>query len=189
MLALGLRGLLTRKPFLLSSRVWQWALGAFMVTFALSAVELLLRYPGSTFSLILLFPVAVWGVLVFRMVRQPPSYIVIGVSEDAFYNALRAALLKLDLPYTESAMRLQLTSINANLRIAASPSSGVGTLTIAERQHAPTLKAIADALGQALSAEPGPLKRMTTIVLVISGVLGIAFAIYLAFDMLVKNQL
>ncbi len=183
LIVVALRGALARKPLLVSSRAWTWGYSAFLLVFLSYMVETYLRYPSTGIPWANIFIFALFGISAGFQIWQPPIYMAFGVTEDRLYGALRSALHKLDFAYEESPLRLKLTSLDATLRIGRSPINGVATVAIGERKHSSTMKTIARAIGEALSAEPGPVNWTTAIVFTVLGVVVLVFAGFMVYEL------
>jgi len=184
-LALGLRGIVTRRPFLLPARrvIWVvWILPLGFVPLLLPARELFFDLRGNTLNfvgiLVLLVFVLVFGMIFMRLWRERDAYLAFGVTDESFQQALHSALSTLDLPFEESFSRLKLTTVGADLEAAVQSSMGAGGLRIVQSQHRSTLKSIANAMNEYFRTVPCKVNITTSIYYCIMGVLMIAPVIY-----------
>lgn len=145
MLILGLRGLLTKRPFLISAR---WMFIAFMVVFLPPAVSNILSpHPfRSSYQLLEWLPVLMILVVSVLLWIQMKGYLAFGVTEKSFRDGLLAALEKLQLPFEESLSSIHLTSIGVHLQVAVQSWVGSGQIKVKKGRHSPLLKKIVQAM-------------------------------------------
>src|SRR4030043_310487 len=77
------------------------------------------------------------GICLFGLVNWRPSamYFVCGVNDASFRDALVYALNQLNLPFEETIWRIQLLSLNADLRIGMAAWRGIVLVNLKQRQH------------------------------------------------------
>ena len=139
-LGIGLRAILTKRPFLISNR---WMLSLIFV----------LLVPGILFtSRALSGNIAGWVTPLFHVIillmmwYQLKGYVAYAVTDTSFREALVAALQKLQMPYEESLSVIRLTSVNADLQVAVQSWMGTGTIKVKQRAHRSVLKEIVSAM-------------------------------------------
>ena len=167
LLIIGLRGIFTRTPFLLSNR---WLLLFMLVSFV---PGIIMPFFFSIYDMDLmdwLIP-AIYSVVLVMMFFALKGYAAYGVSDTTFREALLAALEKLQLPYEESLSTMKLTSIDADLQVAIQSWLGSGVIKIKQREHRSVLSEIAAEMNRHFSLSSGPIKLITFIFYVIMGVL------------------
>lgn len=180
-LSIGLRGTITKRPFLLSARQLKWFL-------------LLCCAPGLIYSVAIIFffqrlsrhasalQFAQWlniillGVLIFVLWKQSSGYIVFGVTEESFREALVSALTKLNIPFQETISRLRLTEANADLQAAVNAGMGMAQLRIKPGQHGPLLKQIGETMSEYYRSTTVQVNQIACVVYTILGAFMIAFA-------------
>ncbi len=126
---IGLRGLVTRRPFLLSSR---WFYAIFLLSILPQAIFPLVQAfsgraqpsmsDGLFFWLILIVFVALAGYLALAM----RGYIAIGVTQESMRQGLFASLDELQMPYKESIGSVELIADAAELEVAIQGWIGTG---------------------------------------------------------------
>jgi hypothetical protein len=180
-LALGLRGIVTSRPFLLpaSQLIWvMWILPIGLLPMLVPARELFFNLRSNTLGVAGIFSllvfVLVFGMLFLLLWRERDAYWAFGVTDESFQQALHSALSRLDLPFEESFSRLKLTSVGADLQAGIQSSMGAGELRIEQPQHRSTLKSIADAMNEYFKTEPCKVNITGSIYSCIMGVLMIA---------------
>ena len=145
MLLMGLRGLVTRRPFLFSGR---WIL-FFTLAMFLGMMVPSLSFPSSSpqplqmmewlpFLISLLF-FLIMAVLLWLQTRGYQAFAVTGKS---FRDGLLAALETLQLPYEESLSSIRLTSVDAELQVAVQSWMGSAQIKVRPGRHGPLLKKI-----------------------------------------------
>jgi hypothetical protein len=191
LLAIGLRGAVTKRPFLVSLRhfVWIMSIPALLSVTAVGglifdgpfndepfyALAVGFDFVGIILLLVFLLP---FGITFFVIWKQAEGYSAFGVTDQSFQEALHSALNKLNLPFEETIFRLRLTSIGADLQVAIQSSIGLGQLTIKQSEHRPVLKNIADAMNEYFKTTSGKLNTVASIYFIIIGALVIIAAIY-----------
>ena len=136
LLGIGLRGLLTKRPFLFSAK---WLL-LFMVVVFLGPIVTLIPSPFP-FSRPLQFtnwlPILMFPVMAVFFWLQMRGYLAFGITGKSFREGLVAALEKLQLPYEESLSSIRLTSVEADLQVAIQSWVGTGQIKVRQGRHRP----------------------------------------------------
>ncbi len=166
-LILGLRGILTKTPFLVSNR---WLLLFMFVAFVPNIIMPFFLTITDITLWNWLNP-AIFTVVLVMMCFALQGYAAYGITDTSFREALLAALEKLQLPYEESLSSIRLTSIDADLQVAIQPWLGSGVVKIKQREHRPMLPKIAAEINRHFSLSSGPIKLITFIFYTIMGVL------------------
>ena len=166
-LILGLRGILTRTPYLLSNR---WLL---LVMFFAYVPSIIMPFFFSIYDMDLMdwLNPAIFTVVLVMMFFALRGYTAYGITDTTFREVLLAALEKLQLPYEESLSSMRLTSIDADLQFAIQSWLGSGVIKIKQRKHRSVLSEIAAEMNRHFRLSSGPIKLVTFIFYVIMGVL------------------
>jgi hypothetical protein len=148
-LAVGLRGLVFRKPFVISSR---WFLVLILFGFTPLILHALLfsglGHGSSRLALVrwlapaMLLVVAVFGYLTLK------GYTAFGVTDVSFREALVASLRRLNLPYEVTLSTVRLRTIGADLQVAVQPWIGTGQLKMKQREFNQALSDIVRAMNE-----------------------------------------
>ena len=165
-LILGLRGILTRTPYLLSNR---WLLLVMLIAFVPSII-MPFFFKINNMDLMNWLNPAIFTVVLVMMFFALKGYAAYGITDTTFREALLAALEKLQLPYEESLSSIRLTSIDADLQVAIQTWLGSGIIKIKQREHRSLLQKIATEMNQHFRLSSGPIKHVTFIFYVIMGV-------------------
>ena len=137
-LTVGLRGILTKHPFLISQRWFLSIMCAIIIPTIL--LPSLLSFPGNFFMRWgnpLMF-----GFILLMMCYQMRGYTAYAVTDTSFREALLEALQKLQLPYEESVSLIRLTSIDADLQVSVQGWMGTGLIKVKQRAHRTVLRKI-----------------------------------------------
>ena len=111
---IGLRGILTKRPFLLSSR---WLLLVMFIGL-IPAILIPVFLPGdSPFILKWLNP-SIFTLLLVMMCFALKGYVAYAVTDTSFRDALLTSLQKLDLPHEETISTIRLTSVEVDLQVS-----------------------------------------------------------------------
>ena len=130
-LTTGLRGILTKRPFVISNK---WLSILFVVFIPIILLNFSLSLPSSFNPINWVTPLII-GPLLLMMYYQLKGYTAYGVTDTSFREALLAALQKLQLPYEESLSLIRLTSINADLQVAVQSWMGTGVIKVKQRGY------------------------------------------------------
>jgi len=184
LLALGMRGLVWRKPFVLHSR-WQFCL---VVISMLPGILLpaWLAFTESTqsqgfVSLFLWLNPLFFCCLLMMMWFQLKGYLVFGVTDQTFREALVYALDKLAIPYEERLSAMHLPSVDADLQVAVQSWMGVGQIKTKKAKDTAILHQIVDAMSEDFKTSPTKSPIITSLFQTISGgfILVIAVGLFL----------
>jgi hypothetical protein len=175
--ATGLRGLITKRPFLFSARWLFWLMAlCFLPIFILPLQRLLDGRRGPMDTMFLLQPLMFVVILAMFWI-QMRGYLVYGITEDSFRNALNHALERLSLAHEESLSRIRLPDLGADLQVSIQSWMGQGQLRIKPSRYAPTLDKIAACMKEYLATAPVQTNMLTPIFYVVMGLLMAGFAV------------
>ena len=169
-LALGFRGILTKRPFLISTK---WLFSLMFVYLAPMTLFNLIFLPGYLLSWV---GVPFVGVFLLMLRYQLKGYVAYAVTDASFREALFAALQKLQLPYEERLSVVRLTSIEADLQVSIQSWMGMGNIIAKQKAHYSVLKEVANTMNEYYRASPVPRNVGVCVFLV---VVGVGFTIYL----------
>ena len=177
-LVIGLRGLLIKRPFLISQR---WFLSIMFAVFIPTILQsFFLRLP-SGFNLINWLNPLVFGFILLTMCYQMRGYTAYAVTDTSFREALIEVLQKLQLPYEESLSLIRLTSIEADLQVSVQGWMGTGQIKVKQRAHGSVLREIVKAMNDHFRMSSAPTNMITCVFLLIMGGFMVMFAIGILF--------
>ena len=139
-LIIGLRVLLTKRPFLVSN---SWLLSTLFALFVLMIFYTLLILGGDFRSWAYLVLGVAWLVIMWYQLK---GYVAYAVTDASFREALLAALQRLQLPYEESLSVIRLTSVDADLQISVQSWMGTGTIKVKQRAQRSVLTEVVKAM-------------------------------------------
>ena len=176
-LTVGLRGILTKRPFLISQR---WFL-SIMCAIIIPTIVLpsLLSFPGDFFmrwGSPLMF-----GFILLMMCYQMRGYTAYAVTDTSFREALLEALQKLQLPYEESLSLIRLTSIEADLQVSVQGWLGTGLIKVKQRAHRSVLREIVNAMNEYFRISSVPTNMITCVCSVVIGGFMVIFTVSMLF--------
>jgi hypothetical protein len=185
---IGLWGLLKKRPLVFAARQLMWFILAMYVPVTINSFVPLFQFSGrgdgifdSGFWIVLpIFQVLMMVLLVFVFWRQMTGYMIFGVSDDTFRNALTSALNKLNLPYEETISKIKLTSLNADLQAAVAAWMGTAQIRIKQREHVHYTKEIANAMSEYYKDNVVKVNNIAFIVYLLLGIFMILFVIAFA---------
>ena len=161
---LGIRAILTKRPFLVSNR---WLLSFMFVILVPSIVLSLKSFSGEIMGwMTILLP----GVVLVMMWYQLKGYVAYAVTDTSFREALVAALQKLQMPYEESLSVIRLTSVDADLQVAVQSWMGTGTIKVKQRVHRSVFKEIVPVMNDYYRRSAVSTNYVSCVFLVVVGV-------------------
>ncbi len=177
--AIGLHGLVRRKPVLVRSRWLRWpmALGC-----ALSFLWAIGRTPDPEFDLGLPMRLLMPGALLVSLVElwvRYPAYLVLGVGPDSVREGARVALDRLSLPFEESESSFRLPSRGAELLLTQRRDKPVVGLRVRPRQEREVLEDFAGALDPILRDLPTRARPAVFALFLVLGVLACGGGAYM----------
>jgi hypothetical protein len=153
LIGFGLRGILTKKAYVVSTRRLLWVVIILFVPLFLSQGGFISGSRKHAFNFMDLFPLVFVGVI-FLVSWKTRGYSISGATEEYLQSALRASLQKLNLPFEESVARLRLTSLDADLFVSVT-GFGPALMRLKQHRHDSTLKQIADYMNVYFATVPG----------------------------------
>ena len=180
-LGIGLRGILTKRPFLVSNR---WLLS---MMFVVLIPGILLPFPLSfrgnfnSINFINWLNPLLYGAILLMMWYQLKGYVAYAVTDTSFREALLAALQKLQLPYEETLSVIRLTSIEADLQVSVQSWMGAGIIKVKQRTHRSVLKEIVNAMNEYFRTSSVPTNMISCVFFVVMGIFMVMFAIGISF--------
>jgi hypothetical protein len=148
-LVIGLRGIIFKKPFLISAR-WLFILvllGFSPGLFQFAWLPKLSDGPGMLIALRWLIPVMFIVILIFLYLTLR-GYTAFGVTDKSFREGLLYSLRKLNLPHEETLAALRLTTIGADLQASVQSWMGTGQVKMKQRQFSTVLSDIVNGMNE-----------------------------------------
>ena len=176
-LTVGLRGILTKRPFLISQRWFLSIMCAIIIPTIL--LPSLLSFPGDSFmrwGSPLMF-----GFILLMMCYQMRGYAAYAVTDTSFREALLEVLQKLQLPYEESLSLIRLTSIEADLQVSVQGWLGTGLIKVKQRAHRSVLREIVNAMNEYFRISSVPTNMITCVCSVVIGGFMVIFTVSMLF--------
>ena len=177
LLIIGLRGIITKRPFLVSNK---WLLSMMFIIF----VPLILQsvfLPSSTLFLIKWLNPAIFTVVLVMMCFTLKGYVAYGVTDTSFREVLLAALEKLQLPHEEKLSIIRLTSVEADLQVSIQSWVGAGVIKMKQREHRSLLTEIATEMNAHFRVSSAPINLLSCIFYVVMGVIMVIGGIGMVF--------
>ncbi len=173
-LTIGLRGILTKRPFLISNRWWLSIM--FVVFIPIILLSFSLSSPGSVNAMNWVIPLLL-GLLLLRRWFQLRGYTAYGVTDTSFRDALLAALQKLQLPYEESLSVIRLTSVETDLQVSVQSWMGTGIIKVKQRAHQPVLKEVVNEMNEYFRISSAPTNVISCVCNLVMGAIVVILAI------------
>jgi len=177
-LVIGLRGVVIKKPFLISAR---WLLVVVLLGLSpamLQVVTLPTSGDGSGILMAVrwLVPTMLIVVVIFLSFTLR-GYIAFGVTDTSFRDGLLASLKKLNLAHEETLAAMRLPTIGADLQVAVQSWMGAGQMKMKQRQFRQVLGDIAKNMNEYYQNSADPKVNLTCCIFyVVMGVFMIVFA-------------
>ena len=176
-LVIGLRGIVTKKPFLISTR---WLLAAILLGLfpAMVQVVTLPRIAvgsGMVEAIRWLSPAILIVVAIFLYFTLR-GYTAFGVSDISFREGLLHSLKKLNLPYEETLSAVKLPTIGADLQVAVQSWIGTGQLKMKQRQFSTVLRDIVKGMNEYYQS--GAVSKVNLTCCIFYAVIGVFLAVF-----------
>jgi hypothetical protein len=175
----GLRGIVSKKPFLISA---QWLFTLVLLAFAPSLLQpFLFPLPrlgdrsGMLGILPWLNPIMFTVLLVFMWFTLR-GYLAFAVTAESFREGLLASLKKLDLPYEETLASMRLPSVGVDLQVAVQSWIGTGQLKTKQRRSSGVLKDIVRGMNEHYQTTAVPVNLICCVFYVVMGIFMVVFA-------------
>jgi hypothetical protein len=181
---IGLRGLITKRPLVFAYRQYMWFM---LAVFAPTIILLFILFFEdikhiSFFSVgMSIFSIVMTALTFFILWRQMSGYVIFGVSDDTFREALTNALDKLNLPYQETVSKIKLTSVDADLQATVASWMGTAQIRIKQWQHVRYAKDIANAMDDYYKNNGVKVNNIAFVIYLIFGGLMVVSVIFLVF--------
>lgn len=181
--AIGLRGLVGKRPFLISSR---WLNAVNLLVFAPSILQpFLFRILDigrwDALGLMGWLPLVMFASILIMFSFKMKGYMAFAVTDASFREGLIAALKKLELPYEESLSVMRLPSLGADLQVAVQSGMGTGLIKVKEPKFGGTLRQIVQAMNDYFRSASVPTNMFSCVFFTIIGVFMVIFAVTLLF--------
>ena len=165
---IGLRGIVTKRPFLVSNR---WLLSVMFISLV-PAILIPLVLPGSDLPFMIkwLNPM-IFTLLLVMMCFALRGYVAYAVTDTSFREALLASLQKLELPHEETLSTIRLTSVEVDLQVSVQSWMGSGQIKVKQRGHGSLLAEIATAMNEHFRTSAAATNLTACIFFVVMGVL------------------
>jgi hypothetical protein len=148
-LVIGLRGIVFKKPFLISAR-WLFILVLLGFSPGIFQFAWLPKFsggPGMLLALGWLIPVMFIVILIFLYLTLR-GYTAFGVTDKSFRDGLLYSFRKLNLPHEETLATLRLPTIGADLQVSAQSWMGTGQVKMKQRQFSTVLRDIVNGMNE-----------------------------------------
>ena len=177
-LTVGLRGILTKRPFLISQR-WLLLI-VFVACIPTSILCSLARFPGCSNLMSWLAPL-LFGFILLMVWYQTKGYTAYAVTDASFREALVEVLQKLQLPYEESLSLIRFTSVRVDLQVSVQGWIGTGIINVKQCAYRFMLREVVNSMNEYFRMSPVPTNMITCVFFVAAGVLMVIAAIGVLF--------
>jgi hypothetical protein len=179
LLAIGLRGLIHRRPFLISSR-WLFLLCAFAFSPGLLRTGLHLLQPqAGALSPLAWMNLAMFMVFGGAMWLVTAGYSAFGVTEVSFRQGLYEALRRRGLPWEEAIGGMNLPTEDAALQLGMQGWIGTAQIKVLPRARSALLRDIATAMNAYYRGATVPVNLAPCLVYAVMGGMLLVFAVFL----------
>ena len=173
---LGVMGLIQKRPLITLAKNLMWVM---LLAFLPNLINSFRLFGlSSSFRRLDLFTIGMpiiniilYAVLIFVFWRQMSGYMIYGIYDETFHEALVAALNKLNLPFQETVSKIRLTSLNADLHVAVASWMGTAQLRIKQSEHRKIADQIANEMKVYFISHQVKVNNISFIVNLILGIL------------------
>jgi hypothetical protein len=177
-LTIGLRGVLIRRPFLVSNRWWLSIMFVGFIAITLLSFSFSIR--ESFYAMNWVIPL-ILGLLLLRGWFHYRGYTAYAVTDTSFREALLAALQKLQLSYEESLSVIRLTSVEADLQVSVHSLMGTGIIRVKQRAHQTVLREVVNAMNEYFRISSLPTNMISCVFDLVMGAIVVILAIGMFF--------
>ncbi len=181
-LYIALQGIVKRRPIVFSSRLFTWPITLTFAALAVAMLSLQFSPSGGGFDFLIMLQVLMFVVLLFVIWRQMQGFFVLGVAEDAFRDALIAALNELGFSHKESVKGFSIDELDDTLQVTVQDWMGTAQLRMKSKANREHLGKLAGILKVRLASEPKGANMLSTIIFGIVGVLMVVFVVSILLD-------
>ncbi len=176
-LLIGLRGWISKKPFVISSR---WLLiivllGMSPGLFQLVALPRRVGEPAGLVALHWLLPIMLVVILVFGYFALR-GYTAFGITDTSFREALLHSLNKLGLPHEETLSAIKLPTQGADLQVAVQSWMGTAQLKMKQRELGAVLRDIVNGMNEFY--QTGAVSKVNLTCCTFVAVIGVFLAVF-----------
>ena len=164
---IGLRGILTKRPFLVSS---SWLLVVMFIGLVPAILIPVFLRGDDPFIIKWLNP-AIFTLLLVMMCFALRGYVAYAVTDTSFRDALFTSLQKLNLPYEETISTIRLTSAEADLQVSIQSWMGSGQIKVKQRGHSSLLTKIATTMNEHFRVSSADTNLTACIFFLVMGIL------------------
>ena len=183
-MGIGLLGLVRKRPLIFASRQLMWVLILVFLPNLINTFLPLFSDWGQNDVLLIVLPfisLAMMILLVFVFWKQMIGYMVFGITDETFRDALTTALNRLNMPFQETISKIHLTGLDVDLQASVSAWMGVAQIRIKQSKQADVVRQIAAEMNQYYLATPGKVNNLTFYVYLALGILMLILAGVIAF--------
>lgn len=174
-LGIGVWGLIKKRPLILPAHQFMWFFIALYAAQIIQSLVSIFTTRWQTFDpfffLIPIFQILMFVVVIYVIQRQMTGYLILGVTDDTFREALTAVLNQLNLPFQETISKIKLTSIEADLQAAVASWVGSAQIRVQQQQHAHLTQKIAHGMDDYYQKNPVQTNFFIFIAYLILGIL------------------
>lgn len=169
-LYIGLKVVIQKRPLLISSRYFfAFMVLAFSPQFVNPAIQMRDVDSGGLSLILLLGPIMFICLLAFFWI-QMKGYMLIGIHDESFREALHFSLNQNGMPFDERLSVVALTEEGADLQVAIQSWIGVGQLKLKKSKKRELLKTVVDGINTYYSSNSIKPNNVTSIFYIIIGI-------------------
>ena len=179
---IALQGIVKRSPIVISSRLFTWPITLTFAALAVAILSLQFSPFSDGFDFLIVLQVLMFAVLLFVIWRQMQGFFVLGITEDAFRDALIEALNELGFSHKESVSGFLIEELDDTLQVNIQDWMGTAQLRMKSKANRDHLRKLAGILKMRLASAPEGAKMLSTVIFGIVGVLMLVFVVFLLLD-------
>jgi len=182
---IGSLGLIKRHPLLFPSHHYMFFMFAiFLLILMVTFLPILegKTYGNPLFSIVPFVNLVLVALWAFMLRQQMSGYMILGVYDDTFRDALMFALKKLNFAFQENISKIKLIDLHADLQASVASWMGIAQINIKQSQHSRSVHSIAATMREYYKDESIKVNYLAFILYLVMGIAVLVLVGVIAFS-------
>ena len=180
-LFIGMNVILKKKPFIIPAKIPLVLILLAFLPQLVNTFAILSEDPPGRLYVISFLSMLLYFCLIVFLWLQMKGYLVFGVSDKSFRDALHFSLKKNELPFEERISRVDLPSVGASLQVVVQSWIGFGQFNLKGKVDPSIIKKIISGLNEYYFENDFRPKRATSIFYIVAGFLSLMLSMAFFF--------